>query len=148
MAKDENQALKLISSTSFDPKNTVVIEGNFKKNIFKQSIGKIYLLKDTDEEIIMNTENNKDNVLVVADSYYPGWQATIDGKETEIFPANINQRAIFVGAGQHQIRFKFISQSFETGKKISIIFFILWTGLFIISMKVGRNHPDSKDDSE
>jgi uncharacterized membrane protein YfhO len=86
--------------------------------------------------------------LVVADSFYPGWQAIIDGRQTKIYPANINQRAIFINAGHHQIRFRFISQSFEIGKKVSLILFIVWGILFVISIiKAGRNLPYSKDGS-
>ena len=103
--------------------------------------------KDTDEEMVVNVKNNRDSFLIVADSFYPGWQALIDGQPTEIYPANINQRALFVKGGNHQIRFSFISQSFELGKKISIVAYIVWTGFFIVVTIMGRSHPDSMDDS-
>lgn len=147
VVKNENQALKAISSKSFDSATMAVIEGNFIKKPLEQSINKINLIKDEDEDIVINVENSKNSLLVVADSFYPGWQALINGKQTKIYPANINQRAIFVNAGRHQVRFHFISQSFEIGKKISLTFFIIWVGLFVVTIKVGRIHPDSKDDS-
>ena len=145
--KDVNQALKIISSKNFDPSTSVVIEGDFAKKIPEQSTNKIDLIKDTDEEIIINVKNNQDSILVIADSFYPGWQVLIDSKQAKIYPANINQRAIFVNAGNHQIRLHFISQPFEIGKRISLVFFIIWTGLFIVAIKADRNRPGSMDDS-
>ena len=144
-AKDEDQALEKINSKDFDPENSVVVEGDFKKRKLEKSTGEIKIIKDLNEEIIFNVENNKDEILVMADSYYPGWKATVDGKNTKIYPANINQRAIFVPAGHHQIQFKFVPQLFEIGKKISIALFTIWLVLFILSMKVGRIRPYSKD---
>lgn len=149
MVNNYKEALEAISSKGFYPATMAVIEGDIVKKTLKQSINKIDLLKDTDEELVVDVKNSQDSILVVADSFYPGWQALIDGKQTKIYPANINQRAIFINAGHHQVRFRFVSQSFEIGKRISLVFFIIWAGLFIITIiKEGRSHLDSTDDSE
>lgn len=145
--ENQNEALKVINSKSFDPATTAVIEESSIKKTIEISTNEISLIKDTDEELIVDVKNSKEGILIVADSFYPGWQAFIDDKQTKIYPANINQRAVFVNAGQHQIRFSFVSQPFEIGKKISLIFFIIWAGLFIFTMKPGHNRPDSKDDN-
>lgn len=147
VVKDDNEALKVISSKSFNPATMVAIEGNLVKKTLKQSTSEINLIKDTDEELIIDVKNNKEGILVVADSFYPGWQALINGKQTKIYPANINQRAIFVNAGRHQVHLRFISRSFEIGKRMSLVFFIVWVGLFAVTIKVGRIHPYSKDDN-
>jgi hypothetical protein len=147
VVKNEDEALKVISSKSFNPATMVVIEGSLAKKILEQSTSEIKLIKDTDEELIIEVKNNKEGILVVGDSFYPGWQAFIDDKQTKIYPANINQRAIFINAGNHQVRLHFISQSFEIGKRISIVFFIIWAGLFVVTIKVDHRHPCSKDDS-
>lgn len=46
-------------------------------------------------------------VLVLADAYYPGWQATINGDPTPIYQTNQTQRGIFVPSGNHTIEFHF-----------------------------------------
>ena len=148
VVKDDNEALKVISSKSFDPATTAVIEGSSTKKTLEQSTSEINLIKDLNEELVINVKNSKDSILVIADSYYPGWQATVDGKQTKIYPANINQRAIFVNAGHHQVHLRFISQSFEIGKRISLIFIIIWVSLFVVTMKAGRIRPGSMDDNE
>jgi hypothetical protein len=72
------------------------------------------LIKDT-EEIIINVKNNQDSTLVVADSL-SRMAAQVDGnKPKSIRPTSI--RSDIVNAGNHQIRFNFISQPFEIGKE-------------------------------
>jgi hypothetical protein len=49
----------------------------------------------------------KDGVVLIAESYFPGWSATVDGQPAHIVPANELDRAVFVGAGHHVIRMQF-----------------------------------------
>lgn len=51
--------------------------------------------------------NASAQLLVVSDTWYPGWRATIDGKEVPIHRANYMFRGIFVPAGEHIVRFDF-----------------------------------------
>lgn len=147
VVKDENEALKIINSESFDPATMAVIEGDLVKKTLELSASEINLIKNSDEELIVDVKNSKDGILVVADSFYPGWQAFVDGKQTKIYPANINQRAIFITSGRHQVRFCFISQPFEIGKKVSLFFFVIWIILFTATILMDRIHPYSKDDN-
>lgn len=148
LVENEDQALKTINSKNFDPLTMAVIEGKFAKKKLKQSVNQIKLIKDTDQELIVDVKNKSDSILVIADSFYPGWQASVNGKQTNIYPANINQRAVFVNAGHHEVRFHFISRSFELGKKISIASFIVWIGLLLATfLKVDRSRLGSKDDN-
>jgi hypothetical protein len=45
--------------------------------------------------------------LVLTDSFYPGWQADIDGRNTQIYPANGAFRAVRVPAGNHRVTFSY-----------------------------------------
>ena len=147
VVKNKDEALKIISSEKFNPQTTAVVEGSLPVKNFKPSTNKITLIKDTDEELIFQVKNNKDGLLVIADSFYPGWQALVNGKQTVIYPANINQRAIFVKDGDHQIKLDFLPQSFTIGKKITSFFYLLWFIGLTTTMVVGRIRPGSKDGS-
>jgi hypothetical protein len=47
------------------------------------------------------------SVLVLSETYYPGWKAWLDGKPVAIDPAYIAFRSVQVPAGVHQIRMEF-----------------------------------------
>ncbi|MBI5324670.1 MAG: YfhO family protein [Ignavibacteriae bacterium] len=59
--------------------------------------------------------------LKLADVYYPGWTATIDGVETQIYKANDCMRAIIVPPGNHNVEFIFKPFVFKLGMIISFI---------------------------
>lgn len=60
-------------------------------------------------------------LLILTDTYYPGWTADIDGKETPIYPANVKQRAIVIPKGSHTVQFTYQPRSVSRGLTISII---------------------------
>lgn len=56
----------------------------------------------------------------LADADYPGWTATIDGKSTHVFAAQVLGKAVVVPVGDHVLKFLFRSQTFLVGLGISI----------------------------
>ena len=53
--------------------------------------------------------------LVLGDSYFPGWLATVDGQESKIYRADGNFRAVALPAGEHKVVFKYSPLSFRLG---------------------------------
>lgn len=69
--------------------------------------GEVNILRDSDLEVDLRVNALRESLLILSDSYYPGWKALVDGVETRIYPANINQRAIIVGPGEHEVLFSY-----------------------------------------
>jgi hypothetical protein len=74
--------------------------------------------------------------VVLADAYYPGWQATIDGQPEPLYRANSVTRATYVPQGEHIIQYQFRPADFYVGSIISglawtaVLAFFLWYGLW------------------
>jgi hypothetical protein len=61
-----------------------------------------------------------DGLLVISDSYYPGWVAAVDGKSTPIEPVDIALRGIAVPAGSHEIVMRFHPRSVYLGTVLTL----------------------------
>jgi Bacterial membrane protein YfhO len=59
--------------------------------------------------------------LILSDTFYPGWQATLDGQPIEIQLANQSFRAVKFPAGAHIIEFRYEPNSVMIGAAITLI---------------------------
>jgi len=68
--------------------------------------------------------------LVLTDSFYPGWAASVDGEPRPIETANFFFRAIPLEPGDRNVVFSYRSRPFERGRLISLASLVLAVGLF------------------
>lgn len=61
----------------------------------------------SDNEVTVLATASAQSLLILTDSYFPGWKAYLDSFETEIFPANVNQRAVIFPPGTHEVKFTY-----------------------------------------
>lgn len=79
--------------------------------------------------------------LLLTDTYYPGWSATIDGAPATIVRANISSRAVAVPAGRHEVRMTYEAPGFATGSTISIAAIALLLVWLAASLVATRRAP-------
>ncbi len=58
-------------------------------------------------KVSVKVSTNEDALLVLSESYYPGWVATIDGQDTEVLLANQMFQAVHVPKGEHTVNFEY-----------------------------------------
>ncbi|HEX8599368.1 MAG TPA: YfhO family protein [Chloroflexia bacterium] len=76
--------------------------------------------------------------LVLTDAFYPGWEATVDGRAAEVLPANYAFRAVRVEAGEQTVSMQFRPGSWVVGRLVSIVA-VLGAGLGFVGLwVVGR----------
>ena len=63
----------------------------------------------------ISAESPEPGWLILSDLFYPGWEATLDGKPVPIFSGNYLFRAVEFPAGKHQVRFQYRPGSFLVG---------------------------------
>lgn len=80
----------------------------------------IPLLKEiSTTHLQIDTNADEASFLVLADPFYPGWQATLDQQPVEILRSNYAFRGLPLPPGRHQIEFKFRPRSFNLGLGMS-----------------------------
>jgi hypothetical protein len=126
--KNKEEFLELFFAPNFKPEEYILLEK--ESSVKPRAGGKEYLklVKYSSNLIEVEAETEFPKMLFISDTYYPGWKAFIDGKETEIYKAFWAFRAISVTPGFHKIVFKYIPPLFNIGVKISIT-----SGLLIIT---------------
>ncbi|WP_406695769.1 YfhO family protein [Singulisphaera sp. Ch08] len=81
--------------------------------------GTATITRELPERVEIKTESTGPAYLVLADTFDPGWSATVDGREVPIRPAYVAFRAVFVPAGTHTVLFRYRPAGFTLGLTIT-----------------------------
>jgi hypothetical protein len=81
--------------------------------------------------ISLRVESSAPALLVVAEAWYPGWRATVNGVSTDVLPANVWMRAVPVPAGESRVELYYVEPSLARGAAISLC-------ALMILMVIGR----------
>ena len=73
-------------------------------------------------------------MLVLTEVWYPGWEATVDGKQTKINRVNYCQRGIWLEKGNHQVELEFKPLAWRIGAGISLGTIGLLLGLLLLGL--------------
>lgn len=127
-------AEKILRSDAFVPSRSVLTTKKIEL-IRPSTETEVTVNRWTEEEIEITTESNGEGILVVALTYYPGWQATIDGSGTDLFPVNIRFTGTRVKSGTHTVRLRYKPSSLIAGLVTSTIALILVLVLMVFPVR-------------
>jgi hypothetical protein len=68
-------------------------------------------------------------MLVLTDTYYPGWRATVDGRSAPLERVDYLFRGVPLAAGRHTVEFRYEPTSWRVGLAVSAAALVLWTTL-------------------
>ncbi len=129
---DDVQTLKRLFDPQFDIAHRVLLEEKVSVNIgSKAEQSPVSITSYTSQKIKATVSLSEPGILVLTDTWYPGWVAFVDGKKTRMLRANYTFRAIAVPAGVHTIIFSYDPPSVRVGIAVSIgsVILILLYGL-------------------
>ena len=66
------------------------------------------LENSTQQEVTVQIESREKGFLILADTYYPGWEAKVNGEQVTISRVNDWMRAVPIPAGESEVNFKYI----------------------------------------
>jgi hypothetical protein len=92
--------------------------------------------------MVFQTAASSPGWLLVDESWYPGWGASVDGIPTAVLRANYLFMAIYVPAGGHEIRLQYRSAPFTIGAILSILV------VGFLSILAFRQHRNSLSGSQ
>jgi hypothetical protein len=83
--------------------------------------GVAHLVSFTPERLSVSTAAAGPTLLVLAEAWYPGWQAQVDGRDVPTLPVNAWMRAALVPGGAHQVVFRYRSRLLVAGSISSLL---------------------------
>ncbi|MBI2907296.1 MAG: oligosaccharide flippase family protein [Chloroflexi bacterium] len=123
-AVNKEQALAALSRPDYDPGRTVVIQDADDLPPLPASAEHHIPAVITGyraNQVSVEVEMPKEGYLVLSDSYFPGWRATVDGQPAKLLQADYVYRAVRLSPGFHRVMFKYSPDSFGLGVYISFL---------------------------
>ena len=86
------------------------------------------------DRVTLTVTTSAPGLLVVADTWMPGWTATVDGQQASVERGNHAQRVVTLPvAGRHQVILTYQAPGFKIGLRISLIAAGIWLLLSLIA---------------
>jgi len=125
----EREAAERLLNPRFDPNREILLSDTADRPdpgagdadaAAETTVAAVAITRETARELIVDADVPQNGYLLLADTYYPGWTADVDGQPTTIYRADVSIRGIRLPKGRHQVRFAYDPPGFFSGLWISI----------------------------
>jgi len=120
---DSKAVLDRVRADGFDPRRVLLLEQ--EPEAAKKASGagggeeSVRIVSYEPDEVSIEATLPRAGYLLLLDTYFPGWTATVNGRPARIMRADYNFRAVALGAGESTVRFTYFPRSLETGLLLS-----------------------------
>ena len=136
VVSDQANALAYVRDPTFDPATTAVVESDPGITPVPPTLGLAGVLPlpsatylETDpEHVRVDVTTAHPAIVLVRNSYDPGWSATVDGHPAPVLPTDYLMQGVPVGTGHHVIALTYRDASVTTGLRASAG---AWAGLLL-----------------
>jgi hypothetical protein len=127
LASGQDSAIALMQQPDFDPSSQAVVEGTLSDEQMTALAGSpavdgssVEITHYSDDRVELLASMDNPGLLVLSDTFYPGWRAYVDGEEVPIYATDLTLRSIFLPAGEHNVEFEYSPTSFKLGAAVTI----------------------------
>lgn len=123
-------ALKLLANGQVNAHEVVLVDGPAPALDPAPSKAKdrVTMVRYEADRITLSTSSTQSGVLVLSEVYAPGWQATVDGKHTDVLRTDGALRGVVLPPGEHTVKVWYAPAELTRGLVIS--------GIALIAMLV------------
>ena len=117
---DEEATLAQLDAFDFDPARVALVPPGTSLAVAPgDEKGQVEILHRTPTSLDLKVTTPSDSLLVLSEVYYPGWQATVNGRATSILRVDYILRGVPIPAGEHDVEFNYRPETFIWGAVIS-----------------------------
>jgi len=138
---DDQKLFERIYDPASDLRHTIFVSSgeaveNDNKENGQSGEGIVHILAYESSKVILSVEAPSEGAIFLSDTYYPGWNATVDGKKTEILKADYAFRAVLVEKGKHTIEFIYQPISVIIGFVLTVVGLVFFVIVIYISFMI------------
>ena len=85
------------------------------------SFNKVELISESNNRLRLKVKTTENALLVLSDTYFPGWKALVNGTEKKIYRVNYTFRALSLGPGTYSVEFIYDPWSVKLGALITFV---------------------------
>ena len=128
--KSHIEAMEILKRKNTQKNNSVVVEASIDETTLlngsnDRSIHAVIDVKELPNEYRIDVRSEGSGLLVLRDTFYPGWKVFVDGVENRIYRVNGYCKGVFLGPGYHHIKFLYMPSSFLCGVALTIISMVI-----------------------
>jgi hypothetical protein len=117
LSPDDDLTLARLLDPTFDPAETALLAAGEAR---QGGSGTAAVQHESPERYRIDYNAAAPSTLLIAEAWYPGWQATLDGQPVPVQRADLLLSAIAAPAGQHTVLMAFKPRSLRLGAGISL----------------------------
>jgi hypothetical protein len=121
---DIDQQVARLRDPHFDPARAIILADG--ELLAGQGGSDAQVVVYTPEKIVIQANTDAAGYLLLTDTYYPGWSATIDGQPADVLRADVMFRAVRLEPGTHQVEFDYRPATLYWGSRVSAVALLLW----------------------
>ena len=118
--KDQDQALKIVSSPDFDLRTEATSAGRACASGPAGAADRVDLVRNDPERVSAKVTASAAGLLVIGTVDYPGWEATVDGRSQPVLPVDGLIQGICLPAGQHTVELRFTPSQWTLALALSL----------------------------
>jgi len=136
------EAERALQAADFDPAQTAIVESPAAELPRPETAGSVEVVSYAASELAVRTHSTGPSFLVASEAWYPGWEATLDGRPTRLYITDVAFRGVAVPAGDHRIAMQFVPRILYRSAVVSLIAllavaFVLLSGARTRACRVG-----------
>jgi len=127
---DDWNALHLLSNSNFDGSKMVIIAPEDTPFVTVTNSAAVHIIssKFQNSRVEIEADSPTRSVVVVAQTFYHDWRASVDGQSVPLLRANYAFQAVEIPQGRHRIVLRYVDRAFESGAVLSVV---AWIGCFV-----------------
>jgi hypothetical protein len=144
VVSSQDEALELLKAGKVELRRTVLLEQEPPGSLS----GEGDLARDQVERqvydlaggrVVLKTRSEGPRLLLIAENYFPNWQATVDGQPAQLLRADFVWQAVYLPAGEHQVELQYHSRAVSLSRWAALLSLLLVVGVGVWDWRRGRS---------